>query len=56
MHQDLRKKTKFIYFRIMNNCAKNGNPGAQNSVGLDNDRRKDIGPLNLPPASRRSRS
>jgi len=60
MQQNLRKKTKFIYFKIINQCAKDGRPEADSHHSLsgasDRDRRKEQGSIKLPPASNRSHS
>ena len=57
MQQNLRKRTKFIYFKIINQCAKDGRPEAKDQYdsGSERDRRKESGSLNLKPASNRSR-
>ncbi len=60
MQQNLRKKTKFIYFKIINQCAKDGRTedDYQHSISSapEHDRRKEQGSIKLPPASNRSHS
>ena len=58
MQQNLRKRTKFIYFKIINQCAKDGRPDVkdQPDSGTERDRRKDLGPLSVKPSSSRSRA
>ncbi len=54
MNSNLREKTKFIYFRIINASVKNrGGQPNKNHPGASRYR-KDIGPLTLPPASLKS--
>ncbi len=57
MQQNLREKTKYILFKILNQCARDGESknyrSDNNAHGID--RRKDQGSLKQPPATNRSR-
>jgi len=59
MQQDIRDKTKFIFFKILNQCAKDGSRSDRAKLRYvfhspDQDRRKNQGSLKLPPSSKSS--